>query len=44
MSKGNDKKAKANKRKSKATESTYKQAQSKTAATSIPFAKRIGAK
>jgi hypothetical protein len=44
MSKGNDKKAKASKSKSKATESAYKQAQSKTAATSIPFAKRIGAK
>jgi hypothetical protein len=44
MSKGNDKKAKAGKSKSKATESAYKQAQSKTAATSIPFAKRIGAK
>jgi hypothetical protein len=44
MSKGNDKKAKASKVKSNATESVYKQAQSKTAATSIPFAKRIGAK
>jgi hypothetical protein len=44
MSKGNDKKAKASNIKSKATESAYKQAQGKTAATSIPFAKRIGAK
>jgi hypothetical protein len=44
MSKGNDKKAKASKAKSKATESAYKRAQSKTAAASIPFAKRIGAK
>ena len=44
MSKGNDKKAKASKIKSKVTESAYKQAQSKTATTSIPFAKRIGAK
>jgi hypothetical protein len=44
MSKGNDKKAKANKSKPKAAESPYKQAQGKTAATSIPFAKRIGAK
>jgi hypothetical protein len=44
MSKGNDKKAKSGKIKSKATESAYKQATSKTAATSIPFAKRIGAK
>jgi hypothetical protein len=44
MSKGNDKKAKAGKIKSKATESAYKQATSKTAATSIPFAKRIGGK
>lgn len=44
MSKGNDKKAKASKIKSKATESAYKQAQGKTAAASIPFAKRIGLK
>jgi hypothetical protein len=45
MSKGNDKKAKAGKVKSsKATESAYKQAQGKTAAASIPFAKRIGLK
>jgi hypothetical protein len=44
MSKGNDKKAKASKGKSKATESAYKQAQGKTTATSIPFNKRIGAK
>jgi hypothetical protein len=44
MSKGNDKKAKAGKNKSKAPESAYKQAQGKTAANSIPFAKRIGAK
>jgi hypothetical protein len=44
MSKGNDKKAKAGKNKSKAPESAYKQNQSKTAANSIPFAKRIGAK
>jgi hypothetical protein len=44
MSKGNDKKAKAGKNKSKPTESAYKQAQTKNAATSIPFAKRIGAK
>ena len=38
MSKGNDKKAKAGKNKSKATESAYKLAQGKAAATSIPFA------
>jgi hypothetical protein len=44
MSKGNDKKAKASKNTSKATESAYKQAQSKGAKTAIPFAKRIGAK
>jgi hypothetical protein len=44
MSKGNDKKAKATKGKSKTTESAYKQAQSKTTVTPIPFAKRIGAK
>jgi hypothetical protein len=44
MSKSNDKKAKASKSKSKAPESAYKQAQSKTGTTSIPFAKRIGAK
>ncbi len=44
MSKGNDKKAKASKSHSKTTVSAYKQAQSKTAATPIPFAKRIGAK
>ena len=44
MSKGNDKKTKSAKTKSKTTESAYKQAQSKNAATSIPFAKRIGAK
>jgi hypothetical protein len=44
MSKGNDKKSKAGKNKSKAPESAYKQAQGKNAATSIPFAKRIGAK
>jgi hypothetical protein len=44
MSKGNDKKAKAGNIKSKTTESAYKQAKSKTTATSIPFAKRIGAK
>jgi hypothetical protein len=41
MSKGNDKKAKANKSKPKGAESTYKQAQGKAAATAIPFAKRI---
>ncbi len=44
MSKGNEKKAKAGKNKSKATELAYKQAQSKAATTSVPFAKRIGAK
>lgn len=44
MSKGNNKKAKANKSKPKAAESTYKQAQGKIAASPIPFAKRIGAK
>jgi len=44
MSKGNDKKAKAGKNKSKASESAYKLAQGKTTANSIPFAKRIGAK
>lgn len=44
MSKGNDKKAKAGKNKSKASESAYKQAQGKTGAGPIPFAKRIGAK
>jgi hypothetical protein len=44
MSKGNDKKTKAGKNKSKPHESAYKQAQGKTAANSIPFAKRIGAK
>lgn len=44
MSKGNDKKAKASKNKTKATQSPYKQAQSKATSTSIPFAKRIGAK
>jgi hypothetical protein len=42
MSKGNDKKTKADKNKSKATGSAYKQAQTKTAA--IPFGKRIRAK
>jgi hypothetical protein len=44
MSKGNNKKTKADKNKSKASGSAYKQAQGKTAANSIPFAKRIGAK
>jgi hypothetical protein len=45
MSKGNDKKPKAaTKGKSKLNESAYKQAQSKSSATPIPFAKRIGAK
>jgi hypothetical protein len=44
MSKSNDKKTKASKTKSKAPESAYKQAQSKSTATSIPFSKRIGAK
>jgi hypothetical protein len=44
MSKGNDKKAKASKNTSKATESAYKQAQGKSGTTPIPFAKRIGAK
>jgi hypothetical protein len=44
MSKGNDKKAKSSKNRAKATVSAYKQAQSKTAATPIPFARRIGAK
>lgn len=44
MSKGNDKKAKASKSKPKAPELPYKQAQSKTTTTSIPFAKRIGIK
>ena len=44
MSKGNEKKAKAGKNKSKAPESAYKQAQGKASTTSIPFAKRIGAK
>ena len=43
MSQGNDKKAKAGKIKPKAAAvSSYRQAQGK--ATSIPFAKRIGAK
>ena len=42
MSKGKDKKAKADKTKPKAAVSSYKQAQCKV--TAVPFAKRIGTK
>jgi hypothetical protein len=42
MSKGKDKKAKADKTKPKAAASSYKQAHGKI--TPVPFAKRIGAK
>jgi hypothetical protein len=42
MSKGKDKKAKADKTKPKAAASSYKQARGKI--TPVPFAKRIGAK
>ncbi len=45
MSKANDKKAKASTGKSQGTMSAYKQAQSKPAATVIPFAnKKMGTK
>jgi hypothetical protein len=44
MSKGNDKKTKSVTKKSGASQSTYKQAQSKTGAAAVPFSKRIGAK
>ena len=44
MSKGNDKKARADKNKPKATASAYKLAQGKTAATQAPVFKRIGGK
>ena len=44
MSKSNDKKAKASKRKPKAIESAYKQAQGKPTATPMPFGKKFGAK
>jgi hypothetical protein len=44
MSKGNDKKVKSVTKKSGTNQSAYKQAQGKSAATAVPFSKRVGAK